>query len=261
MKDEKKPGESTAVRKSVDAMTSMLKPSSGYYTAGGITGKVDGDVLYAVWDGLAELYEPELSLNKLKKYLKIRKLPDPEGRELVNTKRSCHEGLEAVIFVKGLSLARSRPTWENNTWYKVQLNNLTADDSPEEKLKTLRNIKISCSCDGHIWHGICRPPAYQRRLFGDYRSAKDNPSPFIDSTIHGHSSIAFNYAAVRLGTYDMGIFGYTPHALGIGKKFIKGVLDHNVELPDYRINRAYGDLQYDLFKPVIDQIKNGVRIA
>jgi len=243
-------------RKLIDSSVNILKPGSGYYTCGGITSKIDGDVLYAVWAGLHEFYEPELSLKRLKNYLKTRKLPDPEGKDLVDTRRSCHKGLEGVIVVKGMSL--SRGTWEDDTWYKVGLKNLTADESEKEQVKTLRNVIVSCGCDRQTWQGICRAPAYQRRSFGDFKSAEDNPGPFVDSPLHHHPIIALNHTVIRFGAYDMEIFGYTPHAVVIGKEFVKEILKYNVILPIFRINQAYRDLQDLLYKPIIDKVKNSM---
>lgn len=249
----------SAPRKLTDSSVSILKPDSGYYTSGGIAGKTDGDVLYAVWSGLHELYEPEFTLKKLKNYLEKRKLPDPEGKDLVDIQRSCHKGLEGVVLVKGLDLG-SRGTWEDDTWYKVTAKGLTTDESEEERLKTLRNIIISCSCDRQTWQGICRAPAYQRRSFGDYRKAEDNPSPFVDSTTHDHITIGINHLVIHWGTYDMEIFGYTPHAISVGKEFIKNVLGHQTfRAPNYIINQAYGHLQWILYKPIIDKVRNSMK--
>lgn len=249
--------ERSSPRKLTDSSTSIIKPESGYYICGGITSKVDGDILYAVWDGLHELYEPEFTLRQLKNYLKKRKLPDPEGENLIDTRRSCHEGLEGVVFVKGLSLDRG--TWEDDTWYKVTAKGLTTDENKEEQLKTLRNIIISCGCDRQTWQGICRAPAYQRRSFGDYRTAEDNPSPFVDSPLHHHPTIALDFLTIRFGTYNMEIFGFTPHSIEIGKEFIKRASRHNtLRAPNYIINQAYRDLQYRLFRPIIEKVRNSM---
>jgi|YelNatPaOPRAMG01_1025707.scaffolds.fasta_scaffold09348_9 hypothetical protein len=221
-------------RKLIDT-SFVWKKKDGYYAVIDIMSRIDSAVLTTVAYNLYGDY-PEFSVSDLKKYLKLRNLPDPDGFSLVNEKESCYENLEAMVLVRALTKKR----WEKKEYNRVKIKNLILNsESFEKKADSLKSLKVSCGCARADYQSICRPAWYQRRIFKDQRSYKDIPGSYIDSVFCKHVHIALDYLALFYGTATFDYFGPSPHVIKASKIVIRDFLKLKPRYPDYKLNQLY----------------------
>lgn len=235
-------------RKIVDASWVWEKPS-GNYGALDFISRIDSTVLFTLAYGLHKLNYEDLSIADLKKYLKIRKLPDTEGKDLVREQDSCYENTEAMIYVRALTKKR----WNENKYNQVVINNLASnDDSDKRKVESFKNLKASCGCTRSGYQSICRPSSYQMRMFRDERKLKDIPGSFIDTIICKHANIAFDWSHIFYNSTDFfGFFGMSRNVVEVSKRVIKDVLEYNIRLPDFQLNQLYRNEARKIYEPLI----------
>jgi len=221
-------------RKLIDS-SFVWKKDDGYYAVIDIMSRVDSAVLTTVAFNLYGNY-PEFSISELKRYLRLRKLPDPNGYSLVDEKRSCYDNVESIVYVRALTKKR----WERKEYNKVKIKNLVLENASfREKVKSLRNLEVSCSCPRAEYQSICRPAYYQRRIFKDPRTYKDIPGSFINSVFCKHACIALDWLTLFYGTASFEYFGPSPHVIEASKIVIKDFLRFKPRYPDYKLNNLY----------------------
>jgi hypothetical protein len=242
--------EKSPSRKLINTSFVFLK-DDGYYTLVDVMNRVDSAVLFTISYNLYGNF-PNLSESSLKRYLKLRGLPDPNGFEIVDAKNSCYENTESVVFVRALTKKR----WENREFDQVTINNLILNStSREEKVRSLKNLKIKCGCKISNFNNVCRPSEYQRQIFRDERKHTDVPGSFIDTVFCKHGFISLDWLRVFYNTADFGI-GPNPHIYNVCENVIKDVLKYKSKFPNYRLNTLYRDLLFRMYAPLKDLVWN-----
>jgi len=235
-------------RKLIDTSYILLKDDKYYITAD-LMSRIDSAVLFAVAYDLHEFFN--FSKSKLQRYLKLRNLPNPKGVDIVDSKNSCFDLIESIVFVRALTPER----WEKKKYNKVTINNLKPNDaSREEKRKSLRNLKVKCQGDISNFASACRPSAYQRKLFGDERELKDVPGSFVDAYLCKHFFIGLDWLKIFQNVFDFDI-GLSSHVTSVAEDVIKDVLRYNVsrykmKLPNYKLNTFYRKLLFEMYAPL-----------
>jgi hypothetical protein len=238
-------------RKLIDTSFAWLKDDK-YYVATDLMSRVDSAVLFTVSYNLYANF-PNFSPLKLKRYLELRNLPNPNGFEIVDSKNSCYEDIESTVFVRALTKER----WKNRKFNQVTINNLVLDNaSKEEKINSLKNLKVKCGCKISNFIGICRPPEYIRRIFRDERKHNNVPGPFVDTFLCKHAFLAIDWLRTFYRTTDFGI-GLSSHVYTVSTNVIQDVLKYKLKLPNYKLNSLYRGLLFRMYAPVKDLIWNG----
>jgi len=237
--------ERNPLQKYFDSLEKIRK-LDGDFVLAGASRKIDGDVLYAVWENLDFLYGPEIRPSELRRYLKKRGLPAPEGRELVYEGESTYDGSNAKIVVNGLA----SKTWGNRTKYEININSILSGNEERCACATLTDIEIVCGCTAGEKLSKKTPPSMQNRL-------PRSPTVAVDAIIDHHTDIALNYLVSRFGAYDLELFGYPAELVKLEKVFIRKVLANreNWNLRNYQLNEKYRGLQEKLFKPLRERIR------
>lgn len=221
-------------RKLIDT-SFVWKKNDGYYAVIDIMSRVDSAVLTTVAYNLYGNY-PELSVSELKKYLELRRLPNPDGFSLVGEEKSCYENKEAMVYVRALTKKR----WEKKEYNRVKIKNLVENDvSFQEKRNSIKTLKVSCGCSRADYQSICRPAWYQRRIFKDLRTYESVPGSYIDSVFCKHVCIALDWLYLFYQTANFDYFGPSYHVVKASKIVIRDVLKHRPRYPDYKLNQLY----------------------
>ncbi|MEM7825714.1 MAG: hypothetical protein QW412_02560, partial [Candidatus Aenigmatarchaeota archaeon] len=224
----------SSARKLIDTSFVWRKEDS-YYAAIDIMSRVDSAVLTLVSYNLFKNY-PEISLSELKKYIELRKLPNPEGLSLVDERRSCYENVESVVYVRALTKKR----WEAKEYNRVKIKNLVKNKVPfQEKVKSIRSLEVNCGCNRTDYVSICRPAKYQRKIFRDERTYKDIPGSFINSVFCKHACIALDWLHLSYQTSSFDYFGPSSHVVKVSKIIIEDILKYKPKYPDYRLNQLF----------------------
>lgn len=230
----------------------VIQKDDGYYTLVDVMNRVDSAVLFTVSYNLYDNF-PSLSESSLKRYLKLRGLPDPNGFEIVDSKNSCYENTESIVFVRALTKKR----WVNKEFDQVSINNLVSSNASRKEIaKSLKNLKVKCGCKISNFHSICRPSEYQRQIFRDERRHTDIPGSFIDTVFCKHAFLSLDWLKAFYNTADFGI-GPTPHVYNISETVVKDVLKYKSKLPNYRLNTLYRDLLFRMYEPLKDLFWRG----
>jgi len=237
--------ERNPLQKYFDSLEKIRKLDGNFILAGA-SRKIDGDVLYAVWENLYDLYGPEIKPSELRRYLRKRDLPIPVGRELVYEGESTYDGSNAKIVVNGLS----SKTWEDRTKYDININSILSGNEERCACSTLANIEIACGCISGEKLSKKTPPSMQNRL-------PRSPTVAVDAVIDHHTTIALNYLVSRFGAYDLELFGYPAESVKLEKIFIRRVIDdrENWFRRNYQLNEKYKGLQEELFRPLRERIR------
>jgi len=230
-------------RKLIDTSYILLK-DDGYYIATDLMSRIDSAVLFAVAYNLHEFFN--FSKSELQRYLEIRNLPNPKGIDIVDSKKSCYDLIESTVFVRALTPDR----WEKKEFNQVTINNLKPHDtSREEKRKSLRNLKVKCGGKISNFTSICRPSYYQRKIFRDERELTHVPGSFIDTYFCKHFFIGLDWSRVFQGTTDFDI-GLSSHVANVSEEVIKDVLKFKPKYPNYKLNRLYRKLLFEMYAPL-----------
>lgn len=225
--------EPSAPRKIIDTSYVWPVKKIGYATISPI-GVIDSSVAFVLSLGTPETVYG-LSRQKLQRYEKLRKMPNTYNREIVDGRKSCYDELEGSVKVRSLNVKRSA----NGTYYMVTFGNLVQQSaSKQEKRKSLDNLSVNCGCPIASYQRICRVEANKRKMFGDKRIVKSNPSPYIESPICKHAAVALNWLHLTYDTYDFGIFGLSRDFIETTRPLILEILakELNPKLPDYKLN-------------------------
>lgn len=231
-------------RKLINESYVLLK-NDGYYLATDLMSRVDSTVLFTISYNQYPNF-PNFTPRELKNYLKLRGLPNPEGVALIDSKNSCYETIESTVFVRALTKDR----WKKKEFDQVTINNLVLDSaSREEKINSLKNLKINCGCKINNFVSICRPSDYQRRIFGDERKHEHVPGSFVDTFLCKHAYLALDWLKAFYRTTDFGI-GISSHVCRASDEVIKEVRDHRLKLPNYKLDRYFRHLKLKMYAPV-----------
>jgi len=190
-----------------------------------------------------------MTAEDLAEFCRRRKQKDFEGKELIDSKRSCFENTEASVYVTPIGARKER-----KESYEVDFTNLAyIDDPPERKLKSLKNLTATCDCKITKKMRICRPPVEQRLEHGDMRTYKDIPTSNIESAYCKHAVAAQIWLSVVQEAEDFTLFALPPKGTEIIRRVISDVLIHQTptsRVPDYKLNRRYNkfyNFQEDMF--------------
>ena len=213
--------------------------------------RTDSLVLFTLSYDLIDYYFPDIKKSELKKYLKLRRLPDTEGAEIIG-KGSCFENIEATAFVRSFT----KKNWEAGKFHTMSMTNLAANNaSPKEKLDSFKTIEIRCSCNRGVMQPTCRPSKYQRRMFGDDRDIKSVPGSFMTAIYCTHADIGHDWLSIFYEAYGFGMhLPYTHRAIGY---VVKQVAKKNQKLPKYRLNLEFSPERREIFKPLADMAWRG----
>jgi len=230
-------------RKLIDGSYVLLKKE--YYIAADLMSRIDSGVFFAVAYNLHELF-PNFSDSELQRYCTTRNLPNPKGVDIVDSRRSCFEYIESSVFVRALTPER----WKKNEYNQVTINNLKPNDAPrEEKRKSLKNLKVKCQGNISNFVSACRPSAYQRRIFRDERELTEIPGSFIDTYLCKHFFIGLDWLRIFKNACDFDI-GLSSHVASVSEEVIKDVLKHKPTYPNYKLNRLYRNLLFEMYAPL-----------
>lgn len=224
-------------RKEIDSSFSWKKYNGGYASVD-LMSRVNSMLLFSLSNDLYDVNFPDISRRRLKRYLKLRKLPNTEGVELTG-KNSCYSNIEAVLSVRSLSGKK----WKERAYKKVTINNLVGEDEPlERKIDSIKNINVVCSCARTSFVHSCRVPTFQRDIFRDPRGGGDVPGPFVDSEFCKHALVAMDYVTTFDGAANFGFFGiYGDRTITVANQVIEYILRKKLKLTDhsdYTINES-----------------------
>jgi hypothetical protein len=230
--------------------TGLVWPKlGGTYGFVDVATRCDTTVLFALAYNLRSEYLPSLGYSEIKKYLKLQGLPDVEGTELVGN-NSCFANVEADVFVRSFS----KKEWEKGLYHKVSMTNIVPNSSENSmKFRSVDSVGIKCDCARGVMQPSCRPPVYQRKMFGDNRGPNDVPGPFIRAVYCPHADIAHDWLSIF---YDIHGFGmHMPNRTHDTIEYVvKQIVKKKQKLPKWRINLEFQPERKDIFRPLIDMV-------
>jgi len=210
--------------------------------------RTDSLVIFALAYGLTDQFFPDLRMSKLKRYLELRRLSDPEGIDIVG-ENSCLENVEAILLVRSFDPKK----WKNGEYHKLTMTNVVSSNSlRKEKLNSFENVGIRCGCDRGLLQPSCRPPKGIRRMFGDYRDVKSAPGSFMDAIYCTHAEIGHDWLSIFYDVYGFGMHLPTTDSCRAINYVVKQVVEKNQKLPKYRLNLEFSPEKRDVFKPLAD---------
>ncbi len=222
----------------------------GLYLAMDVTSRVDAAALFIVNYNLYG--DCELKPRVFKKYLKLRGLPVPENTNIVNEKNSCFDNREGIVEVRAFSKKR----WEKKEYNTVEIKNLCFNYAKkEEKVSSLKNLEVKCSCKISNFLRISRPPKEKRLMFRDTRRPDQIPCPYVGSYIDTHANVALDWVADFYSTANFGVFGPTKNTVKISEIVIKDVVKYKLRLPKYKLNQLFAKLKLRMFGPLLEYTK------
>lgn len=232
-------------RKLIDA-SFVWQKEDGYYAAIDLMTRVNSMVLFSLSYNLYDVNFPNISKRRIKRYLKLRKLPDVEGVELVNENNSCYSNVESVVFVRSLG----KHTWKKGNYNAVTINNLAMEsDSYERKFKSIKNIKVTCRCLRNSLERSCRPASFQKKIFRDERRRTHIPSSFIDTVFCKHACVGLDWLATFNSAANFDFFGiYAKRTIEVSNQVVDYILTYNLRLPDYRINELLNERKVEYWR-------------
>ncbi len=223
-------------RKEIDSSFAWKK-YDGCYASVDLMSRVNSALLFNLSYGLYDVNFPNISKRRIKRYLKLRRLPNTEGVELVDEDKSCYSNIEAVVFVRSLG----KKTWEKENYNQVSINNLVGEDETTERKKdSIMNIKVVCPCIRSAFERSCRTATFQRDIFNDGRGGGDVPGPFVDSVFCKHTLVGMDWITTFNGGANFRFFGiHAKRTTNMSNQVIEYILNRNLKCtshPDYVIN-------------------------
>ena len=226
----------TVPRKEIDK-SFVWEKYGGSGTAIDLMTLVNSTLLFNLSYGLYETNFPNVSRSRLAHYLKLRRLPNTEGAELVNDKKSCFSNIEAAVSVRSLG----KDSWKKKTYNIVGIVNLVKEDDPNaRKRDSLMSLKVTCPCVRSTFERTCRPSLLQRAIYRDGRKGNDVPGPFIDTVLCKHSCVSLDWASTFHNAASFEFFGINGYrAVNAANRVVEYVLKKNLDIanhPDYKVN-------------------------
>ena len=239
--------ERSTPRKLADSSIVVKQPI--YYLGGTLTSAAIGNVAYAVAYGLEDLFD--FGERVLDEFMRLRGVADVRGSNLVDVRKSCHEFIEGMVYVKSLS----KNGFDDNYPYRIKIKNLVTREVPDVMHQiSFYNLDVECPCPRAYCVTTCRAPVNQREQFGDFKTLKSVPGPFIATDLCKHSWVALNHLVIFYDTADFGLFGLTEHTTGVISEFVKEVVRNGYnerKMPEYKLNEKYEMLAHELFDNAI----------
>lgn len=160
---------------------------------------------------------PLLSRREIKNYRELRKLPDTEGAEIVDSNNVFEYGTTYTVFVRSLG----REGWKNKRFNRIDVKYLCKEeDSEETKKRSIGRIIASCNC----------PRNSLERAYTDARYER------ISTVFCRHVCLGLNHLANFHDTASFDFFGEAAQrTLRTTQAVVKHVTKKKLSLPDYEL--------------------------
>jgi hypothetical protein len=213
-----------------------------------LASSLDSLALYTVAYGLTQEYFPNTSIERIKRYLKIRRLPDTEGEELIGPDRVVYP-TKADVVVRSFS----KDKWPKKSGHLVStINHVPEDASPEKKFESGEKIAVSCGCSRGESQPFYRPSISQLAKFGINLSPQTLGSRPFDAVYCTHVEIDHNWLSQIHNIHGFGLNLPDSEAVKILEYVLNQVVDSKMKwISKYRLNEQFSKEEMELFSRLI----------